>query len=210
MTAKLIFDIWNACISILWGKNTVFYSAMLRGYGGKKNRKRRRKKSCNTKWGIWNAKSFPSIRQILWSTNGAAADIFFAPKNFCSRAGVSIKSLSLSHFFSCVGKLFFVVLPWEYFGHFYHFLFEIRAFLLVLLLHNVLKSQKVSSLQHYIHILLASCLSEWISFLPKKKSRKFKWDIFCSFWNTVFFCGFSRYIFHVRLFFVVVKNPIFF
>ena len=130
---------------------------------------------------------------------------FFAPKNFCSRAGVSIKSLSLSHFFSCVGKTFFVVLPWEYFGHFYHFLFEIRAFLLVLLLHSVLKSQKVSSLQHYIR---AAFLSEFP--FCQKKTRKFIWDIFCSFWNTVFFCGFSRYIFHVRLFFVVVKNPIFF
>ena len=133
---------------------------------------------------------------------------FFAPKNFCSRAGVSIKSLSLSHFFSCVGKTFFVVLPWEYFGHFYHFLFEIRAFLLVLLLHSVLKSQKVSSLQHCIHTAIE--LSFWVNFLFAKKTRKFKWDIICSFWNTVFFCGFSRYIFHVRLFFVVVKNPIFF
>ena len=115
---------------------------MLRGYGGKKNRKRRRKKSCNTKWGIWNAKSFPSIRQILWSANGRH---FFAPKNFCSRA-LEFQS-SLSHFFSCVGKTFFVLLPWEYSSHFYHFLFEIRAFLLVKLLlqfHSVLKSQQMS------------------------------------------------------------------
>ena len=134
---------------------------MLRGYGGKKNRKRRRKKSCNTKWGIWNAKSFPSIRQILWSANGRH---FFAPKNFCSRA-LEFQS-SLSHFFSCVGKTFFVVLPWEYSSHFYHFLFEIRAFLLVKLLlqfHSVLKSQKNISL--FVQNCLASCLVNFRCFI---------------------------------------------
>ena len=194
--------------SILCGKNTVFYSAMLRGYGGKKNRKRRRKKIMQYQMRNLECQIF-SINQTNSLINERSSSRhFFAPKNFCSRAGVSIKSLSLSHFFSCVGKTFFVVLPWEYFGHFYHFLFEIRAFLLVLLLHSVLKSQKVSSLQHYIHT--ASELPFWVNFLFAKKTRKFKWDIFCSFWNTVFFCGFSRYIFHVRLFFVVVKNPIFF
>ena len=89
---------------------------MLRGYGGKKNRKRRRKKSCNTKWGIWNAKSFPSIRQILWSANGRH---FFAPKNFCSRA-LEFQS-SLSHFFSCVGKTFFCSIPMRIFQPFLSF-----------------------------------------------------------------------------------------
>ena len=148
VTAKLIFDIWKVFCA---EKIQCFIQLCCAVMAAKRTEREGEKKSCNTKWGIWNAKSFPSIRQILWSTNGAAADIFFAPKNFCSRAGVSIKSLSLSHFFSCVGKTFFVVLPWEYFGHFYHFLFEIRAFLLVLLLHSVLKSQKVSSLQHCIH-----------------------------------------------------------
>ena len=155
--------------SILCGKNTVFYSAMLRGYGGKKNRKRRRKKIMQYQMRNLECQIF-SINQTNSLINERSSSRhFFAPKNFCSRAGVSIKSLSLSHFFSCVGKTFFVVLPWEYFGHFYHFLFEIRAFLLVLLLHSVLKSQKVSSLQHYIHT--ASELPFWVNFLFAKKQE---------------------------------------
>ena len=46
---------------------------------------------------------------------------FFAPKNFCSRAGVSIKSLSLSHFFSCVGKTFFCSITMRIFRPFLSF-----------------------------------------------------------------------------------------
>ena len=94
---------------------------MLRGYGGKKNRKRRRKKIMQYQMRNLECQIF-SINQTNSLINERSSSRhFFAPKNFCSRAGVSIKSLSLSHFFSCVGKTFFCSITMRIFRPFLSF-----------------------------------------------------------------------------------------